>query len=167
VATKRKKLNKPERKTLARLWASGEITVAIVEAFNTLADNGVDQVALLRLIKKRKKTEGGAPTKAEEIARLNYSVSLYQQEHSGTKLREAIRKVLEKDGVLAFFPPFVYDEKGVAVPQIPPSDYMRYSAEEQKKVVHRLATALTRFRKAQKAQGSVNEGVIKIFCGKK
>ena len=135
-----KRLSKAALLTLARC------PVAIVEAFNTLSAHGVDRVKLFRLIETRKKTGGGRPTKAEEIARLDYSVTLYQEEHPGTELREAIRKVLEKDGVQAY----VYDEKlKKAVLQQPKSDYTSYSESKRKAAVHRLATALTRFRKTQ------------------
>jgi hypothetical protein len=133
-----------KKPTKLDLLAVARCPVPIVEAFNALSTYGVDQVGLCRLIRNRKKTKGGAPNKNEEMARLHWSVSQYQEEHPGTKLREAIRKVLEYDGVMAY----VYDEKlKKAVLKRPESDYLKYSNSEKAAAVHRLATALTRFRK--------------------
>jgi len=69
----------------------------IIEAFNDLVDCGVDPVALAKLIRNRTRPIG-RPANVDEIARLDFSVSRYQEEHPETpSSKAAIQGVLGED----------------------------------------------------------------------
>lgn len=85
-----------EWETLARMKISGEITEAIVTAFNTLSVSGVNQVDLFRLIKTRKKSEGGRPASTVRTMRLASAIGDHQFRYPETTEMNALIAVIEQ-----------------------------------------------------------------------
>lgn len=77
----------------------------IIKAWNTLVTNGVDEVALHRLITKRKKTATGRPAQNSKNTTLVFWVQEYQSEHPGISDAEAVEAVLKESAERAQLTP--------------------------------------------------------------